>query len=146
MPKITTFLMFDNQALEAMDYYVSVFPNSRIVERSPMGGTFELDGQEFGCFNGGDSFHFAEGMSLMVHCETQDEVDRYWQELSADGEVQMCGWVKDRFGVSWQIVPTVLLRLLQDPDRVKAERVTNAMLQMKKIEIAGLEAAAAAPA
>jgi predicted 3-demethylubiquinone-9 3-methyltransferase (glyoxalase superfamily) len=153
--KITTFLTYDGRAEEAMNLYTSVIPNSRITstryygEASPgeagslMTGTFELDGQEFMALNGGSSFTFGPGFSLFVSCETQDEVDQLWEKLSEGGEKGQCGWLTDRFGVSWQIVPTALGELLGDPDREKANRVMNAMLKMTKIEIAELEQAAA---
>ena len=148
MQKITTFLMFNDQAKQAVDLYLSVFEHAKLVDTmpgpdgEPAGFTFELDGQEFGAYNGGPHFFFAEGMSLMVRCETQEEVDRLWETLSNGGEQQACGWLKDRFGVSWQIVPVVLTELLRDEDREKAGRVMDAMLRMGKLEIAGLEAAA----
>jgi predicted 3-demethylubiquinone-9 3-methyltransferase (glyoxalase superfamily) len=103
-----------------------------------MGFTFEVDGQEFNAMNGGPHFSFAEGMSLFVNCETQDEVDELWERLSEGGEKQQCGWLKDRFGVSWQIIPNVLGHYLQDPDPEKSQRVFQAMLQMQKLDIAGL--------
>ena len=153
MQKITTFLWFDNQAEEAVKLYTSLFNNSRILEISRYGegaplpaGTvmtvaFQLEGQEFMALNGGPVFKFNEAMSLFVKCETQAEVDRYWEALSAGGEVQQCGWLKDRFGVSWQIVPTLLGRLLNDPDPIKANRVMQAMLKMVKLDIQALQAA-----
>ena len=153
--KITTFLTYDGQAEAAMNLYTSVFPNSRITstryygEAGPgeagslMTGTFELDGQEFMVLNGGSSFTFGPGFSLFVSCETQDEVDQLWEKLSEGGEKGQCGWLTDKFGVSWQIIPTALGELLGDPDREQANRVMNAMLKMTKIEIAELEQAAA---
>ena len=153
--KVTTFLTYDGQAEEAMNLYTSVIPNSRITstryygEAGPgeagslMTGTFELDGQEFMALNGGPSFSFSQGFSLFVSCETQEEVDDLWEKLSEGGEQGPCGWLTDRFGVSWQIVPRQLGELLGDPDREKANRVMNAMLKMTKIEIAELEQAAA---
>jgi predicted 3-demethylubiquinone-9 3-methyltransferase (glyoxalase superfamily) len=152
--KITTFLTFDGQAEEAIALYTSVFPNSRVTstrrygpagpgeEGSFMTGTFELDGQEFMALNGGPSFSFAQGISLFVDCETQEEVDELWEKLSEGGEKGPCGWLTDRFGVSWQIIPRALGELLGDPDREKANRVMAAMLKMGKIEIAELEKAA----
>jgi predicted 3-demethylubiquinone-9 3-methyltransferase (glyoxalase superfamily) len=154
--KITPCLWFDTQGEEAAKFYTSVFPNSRIVDVSRYGsagprpeGTvmtvdFELDGQSFVALNGGPEFTFNEAISFQVSCETQDEVDRYWETLSEGGEQGPCGWLRDRFGVSWQIVPTALPRLLADPDRDKSQRVMSAMLQMRKIEIDELERAAAA--
>jgi predicted 3-demethylubiquinone-9 3-methyltransferase (glyoxalase superfamily) len=153
--KITTFLTFNDQAEEAMNLYTSLFPNSRITstrrygeagpgpEGSLMTGTFQLDGQEFMALNGGPSFVFAQGISLFVECETQEEVDRLWEALSEGGQKHPCGWVTDKFGVSWQVVPRILGELLDDKDPAKANRVMNAMLQMGKIEIEGLERAAA---
>jgi predicted 3-demethylubiquinone-9 3-methyltransferase (glyoxalase superfamily) len=152
--KITTFLTFNDQAEEAMNLYTSLFPNSRITstrrygeagpgpEGSLMTGTFELDGQEFMALNGGPSFVFAQGISLFVECETQEEVDRLWEALSEGGQEHPCGWVTDKFGVSWQVIPRILGELLDDEDPAKANRVMSAMLQMGKIEIEGLERAA----
>jgi len=148
--KITTFLTFDGRAEEAVDLYTSVFPNSRVTSKryygaaglrldgSLMTASFELDGQEFSALNGGPSFEFSQGISLFVDCETQEEVDHYWEKLSEGGEQGPCGWLTDRFGVSWQIVPRVLREYLSDEDPEKANRVMNAMLQMSKIEIDGL--------
>jgi predicted 3-demethylubiquinone-9 3-methyltransferase (glyoxalase superfamily) len=153
MPKITTFLTFDDQAEEAVNLYTSIFENSRIVsttrygeagpgpEGSLMSATFELDGQEFMALNGGPSFTFAQGISLFVSCETQEEVDHYWEKLSEGGQKGPCGWLTDRFGVSWQVIPRLLGELLNDEDPEKAKRVMNAMLQMGKIEIDGLRQA-----
>jgi predicted 3-demethylubiquinone-9 3-methyltransferase (glyoxalase superfamily) len=154
MQKITTFLTYDNQAEEAVNLYVSTFKNSRIIserrygvggpmpEGALMTAEFELDGQPFMALNGGPSFSFAEGVSLFVSCETQAEVDELWEKLTADGgEPGPCGWLKDRFGLSWQIIPTALGRLLGDPDPEKAGRVMQAMLQMSKIDITGLQRA-----
>jgi predicted 3-demethylubiquinone-9 3-methyltransferase (glyoxalase superfamily) len=153
MQKITTFITYDGRAEEAMKLYTSVFKNSRIVSTSRypdgapmpkgtlMSATFEIDGQEFIVLNGGPSFTFAQGISLFVSCETQDEVDDLWEKLSDGGEKGPCGWLKDRFGVSWQIVPRVLGEMLGDKDPVKAGRVMQAMMQMKKIDIAGLRRA-----
>ena len=156
MPKITPCLWFDTQGEDAARFYTSIFPSSRIVavarygEAGPrdagtvMAVRFELDGQEFVALNGGPEFSFTEATSFQVHCESQDEVDRYWETLSEGGEEGPCGWLKDRFGLSWQVVPTTLFELLQDPDQAKAQRVMAAMLEMRKIEIEPLEAAAAA--
>jgi len=151
--KITTFLTYVDQAEEAVDFYTSIFSNSRIVtatrygeagpgpEGSLMSATFELDGQEFMALNGGPSFSFAQGFSLYVDCETQEEVDELWERLSEGGEKGPCGWLTDKFGVSWQIIPRALPELLGDEDPEKARRVMNAMLQMGKIDIAGLRRA-----
>ena len=156
MPKITTFLTFDDQAEEAIEFYTSVFPNSRITSTrrygdagpgapgSFMTGTFELDGQEFMALNGGPSFSFCQGISLFVSCETQEEVDELWEKLTEGGQPGPCGWLTDRFGVSWQIVPRALGELLNDEDPEKANRVMEAMLQMSKIDVAALERAHAA--
>ena len=155
MPKITTFLTYDDRAEEAVRLYISVFPNSRILSESryPQGGpgpagglmtaTFELDGQEYTALNGGPSFSFAQGISLLVTCETQAEVDHYWSALTANGGSDgPCGWLTDPFGVSWQIIPTVLGELLSDPDPGRAQRAVGAMLQMQKLDIAELQRAA----
>ena len=155
MQKITPFLWFDTEGEEAATFYTSLFPKSRIVDVTRYGsagprpeGTvmtveFELDGQRFVALNGGPQYTFNEAVSFAVSCETQEEVDRYWDALTDGGEEGPCGWLKDRYGVSWQIVPTALPRLLADPDQEKAQRVMQAMLSMKKIEIDALERAAA---
>jgi predicted 3-demethylubiquinone-9 3-methyltransferase (glyoxalase superfamily) len=153
MSKITPFLWFDDQAEEAVNLYTSIFKNSKIKEVSrygeagpgPAGSVmvvnFELDGQEFTALNGGPVFKFNEAVSFVVNCETQEEVDDLWEKLTDGGEEVQCGWLKDKFGLSWQIVPTKLGELMGDPDPVKAQRVTQAMLQMKKLDIAGLQRA-----
>ncbi len=153
MPKITPFLWFDYQAEQAVNLYTSIFKNSKILgvsrynEAGPgpagqvMTINFQLDGQEFIALNGGPEFKFNESVSFVVDCETQAEVDELWEKLTAGGEEVQCGWLKDKFGLSWQIVPTVLGKLMSDPDPVKVRRVTEAMLQMKKLEVAGLERA-----
>ncbi len=155
MQKITPCLWFDTEGEEAARFYTSVFPNSRIVDVARYGAagprpegtvmtvSFELDGQKFVALNGGSQFTFTEAVSLQVGCESQAEVDRFWSKLSEGGEEGPCGWLKDKFGLSWQIVPTVLFDLLGDPDREKSQRVMEAMLDMGKIEIAALERAAA---
>ncbi len=149
MHKITPFLWFDGQAEEAMHFYVSIFRNSRVVAVTPGPGgralsvSFELEGQPFHALNGGPHFTFTPAISLFVSCESQQEVDDLWEKLSDGGSQEPCGWLRDRYGLSWQIIPTALGRLMGDPDRAKAARVMNAMLQMKKIEISGLERAAA---
>ena len=153
--KITTFLWFDNNAEEAANFYVSVFKNSRIVNTShytdvgpgPKGSVmtieFELDGQRFTGLNGGPTFKFTEAISLVVNCDTQEEVDYYWKKLSADGGQEVeCGWVKDKFGLSWQIVPKVLMELLVSGDTAKVDRVMRKMMTMKKLEIEPLKEAA----
>jgi len=141
MQKITPFLWFNDNAQEAMNFYVSIFKNSRIVSVNRSGGTFEFDGQEFIAFNGGPHFTFTPAISLFVNCETQQEVDELWEKLSEGGAKQRCGWLKDKYGVSWQIIPSVLGKLLQDKDAGKAKSVMNAMLQMNKIDIKGLQQA-----
>lgn len=141
--------MFDDQAGQAMEFYTSIFPDGEIISTmpgpngKPMGGVFELAGQRFNAFNGGPKFQFASGISLMVNAETQEEIDHLYDSLSEGGEQQPCSWLVDKFGVSWQIVPPVLGKLLSDPDREKAERVMQAMFKMKKIIITDLEKAAA---
>lgn len=159
MPRIRPHLWFDDRAEEAARFYTSIFPNSRIgdadrygdagadVSGQPEGSVmtveFELDGQPFLALNGGPHFTFDEAISFVVDCRDQREVDHYWDRLGEGGDpkAQQCGWLKDRFGVSWQIVPTALHELLSDPDPVAAERVMRAMLQMKKLDVAALEAA-----
>ncbi len=150
--KITPFLWFDHQAEEAANFYTSIFPDSKIVKvarfteagpgpaGSAMTVEFQLAGQLFVALNGGPHFKFTEAISFVVNCQTQQEVDAYWEKLSAGGTEVQCGWLKDKFGLSWQIVPTVLPKFLGDPDRQKANRVMKAMMNMKKIEIAGLQA------
>jgi len=146
--KITTFLTFNDQAEAAAVLYTSIFAGSKITSRTPgpggtvMAVTFQLAGQEMMALNGGPSFKFEQGFSLFVSCETQAEVDAYWKALTEGGSEQPCGWLKDKFGVSWQIVPTVLPRLLSDPDRARAGRAVQAMLGMKRLDIAELERAA----
>ncbi len=157
MQRITPFLWFDTQAEEAVNFYVSIFKNSRIgsiahyeeeaakasgrPKGSVMTVAFELDGQEFIALNGGPLFKFTEAISLVVNCETQEEVDHFWKRLTAGGQEVQCGWLKDRFGVSWQIVPTVLGEMLQDKDPGKSRRVMAAMLKMKKINVEALKKA-----
>ena len=156
MQKLTPCLWFDTQGEEAAKFYTSVFPNSKILEVTHYGSagpraegmvmtvSFELDGQRFTALNGGPDFTFSEAISFEVSCDSQEEVDRFWSTLSEGGEEGPCGWLKDKFGVSWQIVPKVLLELIADPDQEKAQRVMAAMLKMRKIEIDELERAAAA--
>ena len=148
MQKITPFLWFDGKAEEAMNFYVSVFTNSKVgsVTRAGPGGpvitaTFQLEGQEFVALNGGPQYTFSPAVSFFVSCETQAEVDDLWAKLSAGGAEQPCGWVKDRYGLSWQVIPTILGKLCQDKDPAKAQRVVQAMLKMKKIDIKGLQQA-----
>jgi predicted 3-demethylubiquinone-9 3-methyltransferase (glyoxalase superfamily) len=154
MPKITPNLWFDTEAEEAANYYISVFKNSRIVnvarytEAGPReAGTvmtveFELDGQSFVGINGGPEFKFDEAVSFQITCETQDDVDYYWDKLTEGGEEGPCGWLKDRFGLSWQVVPTGMEELFSDPDPTRAERAMKAMFGMKKLDIAALRSAA----
>ena len=155
MQKITPFLWFDDKAEEAANFYVSLFKNSKIdtVSRygdagpGPKGAVmtvaFQLNGQKFTALNGGPLFKFTEAISLFVNCESQQEVDELWEKLSAGGQKSRCGWLKDKYGLSWQIIPSALGKLMSDPDREKAGRVMKAMLQMDKIDIAALEEAAA---
>ena len=156
MPQLTPCLWFDTEGEDAAELYTSVFPNSKILEVARYGSagprpegtvmtvTFELDGQKFLALNGGPDFKFNEAVSFQIPCRDQDEVDHYWEKLGEGGEHGPCGWLKDRFGLSWQVVPNRLTELLTDPDREKAQRVMAAMLQMGKIEIDELEQAAAA--
>jgi predicted 3-demethylubiquinone-9 3-methyltransferase (glyoxalase superfamily) len=157
--KISPCLWFDSQAEEAARFYAGVFPNSKIgaiaryceagqeIHGRPPGSVmtveFELDGQSFTALNGGPVFKFNEAVSLQVHCDTQDEIDRYWEQLSTGGdkEAQQCGWLKDQFGLSWQIAPKVLAEMMLDPDAQRSARVFTAMLQMKKLDVATLQAA-----
>jgi predicted 3-demethylubiquinone-9 3-methyltransferase (glyoxalase superfamily) len=147
MNKITPFLWFDNQAEEAVNFYVSIFKNSKVVGVTPgpngtvMLATFQLDGQEYFALNGGPQFKFTEAISFFVNCETQQEVDELWEKLSEGGEKGRCGWLKDKFGLSWQIVPSALSELMGDRDPEKANRVMQAMLQMDKIDIQTLQQA-----
>jgi predicted 3-demethylubiquinone-9 3-methyltransferase (glyoxalase superfamily) len=158
MSSITPCLWFDTQGEEAAEFYTSIFKNSRILDTARYGEagpreagsvmtvSFELDGQKFVALNGGPQFTFSEAVSFQVDCRSQEEVDEYWSRLGDGGEEGPCGWLKDRYGVSWQIVPTRLTELLGDPDPETSQRVMRAMLEMKKIDIATLEEAAAAPA
>ena len=151
MQKIVPFLWFDTQAEEAVNFYVSLFRNSKVRDvlrygeagpgpkGSVMSVTFELEGQAFYALNGGPVFKFTPAISLFVNCETQEEVDGLWEKLSADGRKDRCGWLTDKYGISWQIVPTVLGKLLGDPDPAKSQRVMKAMLKMDKLDIAGLQ-------
>jgi predicted 3-demethylubiquinone-9 3-methyltransferase (glyoxalase superfamily) len=158
MQKITPFLWFDQEAEEAVKFYTSIFKNSKIgrilrydkqtakASGRPAGSVltieFELEGQKFVALNGGPQFKFNESVSFVVNCETQEEVDYFWEQLTADGgEESQCGWLKDRFGLSWQVTPMVLIDMLHDKDAAKAERVMKAMLQMQKIDIGKLKAA-----
>ena len=148
MQKITPFLWFDGKVEEALNFYTAIFRNSRVghVTRGPDGGvvsaTFELEGQEFKALNGGPMFKFSPAISFFITCETQDEVDDLWAKLSAGGETQQCGWLKDPFGESWQVIPSILGPLLQDKDAEKSKRVMQAMLKMNKLDIKLLKQAA----
>ena len=154
MKRITPCLWFDGNAEEAANLYVSIFRNAKITEISRYGdagplpkGTvltvaFELDGQPFTALNGGPQYKFTEAVSFQIYCDTQEEVDHYWDNLIAGGKEQPCGWLKDKFGVSWQVVPNRLIELIQSPDAAKSKRVMEAMFKMKKIDIATIEAAA----
>ena len=153
MQKITPFLWFDGQAEEAMNFYISTFKNSKVVQVSRWGdagpgpkgtvmsATFQLNGQEFIALNGGPHFSFTPAISFFVHCETQEEVDDYWAKLSAGGSEERCGWLKDKFGLSWQIIPNLLGKLMNDKDQEKAGRVMTAMLGMNKIDSKKLQEA-----
>lgn len=157
MQKITPFLWFETQAEEAVNLYISLFKNSKILtlnrydeagakasgrpKDTIMTIAFQIEGQNFVALNGGPVFSFTPAISFMVNCETQEEVDNLWEKLSEGGAKDQCGWLKDKYGVSWQIVPTILEKLISDPDPVKSQRVMQAMLQMKKIEIEGLKRA-----
>jgi predicted 3-demethylubiquinone-9 3-methyltransferase (glyoxalase superfamily) len=154
LQKITPFLWFDDDAEEAMNFYVSIFKNSKILEvqrygkggpgpeGSVMTGSFQIEGQAFMALNGGPQYKFTQAISFFVSCETQQEVDELWNKLSAGGEEDRCGWLRDKFGLSWQIIPRRLGELLGDKDPERAKRAMDAMLQMRKIDIAGLERAA----
>ena len=153
MQKITPFLWFDNNAEEAANFYVSVFKNSKVLNIARYGevgpgpkGTvmtveFELDGQEFVALNGGPQFKFTEAVSFVVNCDTQEEVDYYWERLSEGGEKSRCGWLRDKFGLGWQVTPTILGKLLADKDQEKADRVMQTMLKMDKLDIEPLQRA-----
>lgn len=139
---ITPFLWFDNNVLEAVDFYTSVFPDAKIEVKSDFMAIFELQGQRFYALNGGPHFKFTEAVSFFVSVETQEEVDYYWNKLTADGGAEsMCGWLKDKFGLSWQIIPNALMRYQASPDRDAAKRANDAMLKMRKIIIADLDKA-----
>jgi predicted 3-demethylubiquinone-9 3-methyltransferase (glyoxalase superfamily) len=153
MSRVTPFLWFDNNAEEAVQYYTSIFKDSKILQTSrygeagpgPKGSVmtmrFQLNGQEFIALNGGPHFKFNEAISFVVSCETQKEIDEYWEKLTAGGKEIQCGWLKDKYGLSWQIVPTILGQLMSDKDPKKAKRVTQAMLKMVKMDIEGLKRA-----
>lgn len=153
MQKITPFLWFDGNAEEAMNFYVSIFKNSKVGRISRYGDsgpgpkgtvmsvTFQLEGQEFMALNGGPQFSFSPAISFLVSCETQEEVDELWERLSAGGKKERCGWLKDKYGLSWQIIPATLGQLMQDKDPERSKRVMNAMLQMDKIDIKKLKEA-----
>ena len=144
---ITPFLWFDGRVEEAIDFYMSIFPDAKKLSVMPgpngtvMGANFELNGQRFMALNGGPQYKFTPAISFYINCETQQEVDQLWEKLSAGGRTDRCGWLQDKFGLSWQIVPSALPRLLQDKDPGKRTRVLNAMMKMTKLDIAGLEQA-----
>lgn len=154
MQKINPFLWFNHNAEEAMNFYVSIFPNSKVLsvnrygdagpgaKGSVMTAAFELQGQEFVAMNGGPQFTFSPAVSFVVHCENQEEVDKYWDRLSEGGQIRQCGWLKDKYGLTWQVVPNALIELLQDKDAAKSQRVMKAMMQMTKIDIPRLQEAA----
>jgi predicted 3-demethylubiquinone-9 3-methyltransferase (glyoxalase superfamily) len=154
MPNITPFLWFDNNAEDAMNFYVSIFPDSKILEVSRYGdggpgpkgtvmvATFELSGKRFLALNGGPVFQFTEAVSFVIDCANQEEVDHYWAKLSEAGRTDRCGWLKDRFGLSWQVVPTILSKLMRDPDPARSKRAMDAMMTMEKLDIAALQRAA----
>ncbi len=153
MPRTRTCLWFDTQAEEAVTHYVSVFPNSRVTAVTRYGagmplpqGTvltvaFELDGQPYLALNGGPQFHFTPAVSLVIDCDAQDEIDHFWEQLSADPAAEQCGWLKDRWGLSWQVVPTELPEMLQHPDPARRQRVLGALMSMRKLDIAQLQQA-----
>jgi predicted 3-demethylubiquinone-9 3-methyltransferase (glyoxalase superfamily) len=141
MKPIVPCLWFDTEGEDAAKLYTSIVPNSRITDVNPYGVAFELNGQPYFALNGGPQYTFSEAVSFQIFCETQEEVDRYWDALGEGGEPGPCGWLKDRYGLSWQIVPTRLTELLSDPDRDRAQRVAACMMKMGKLEIAALEAA-----
>jgi predicted 3-demethylubiquinone-9 3-methyltransferase (glyoxalase superfamily) len=155
-PRITPFLWFDANAVEAVDFDIGIFKNSRRLDelRNPADApvpkgsvltvSFELDGQKFTALNGGPQFKFTPAISFLIHCKSQDEVDAYWTKLSAGGQTDQCGWLQDKFGLSWQVVPTILGELMADKDAARRERVMKAMLQMKKLDVEGLKRAAEA--
>jgi len=153
MQKITTFLWFDNQLEEAMEFYTSIFKNSKIIsvirygdagpgpKGTVMAATFQLEGQNFMGLNGGPLYKFTEAISLFVDCDSQEEVDELWDKLCQGGQPIQCGWLNDKYGLCWQIIPSALMKMLQDPDPEKSQRVMKAMMQMVKIDIAGLKRA-----
>jgi len=139
MQKIVPFLWFDGKAEEAARFYVSIFKNSKVLSANPMSVTFQLEGQQFYALNGGPQYKFTPAVSLFVNCETQQEVDELWGKLSASKSDEQCGWLKDKYGLSWQIIPAVLGKLMGDKNPKKANAAVQAMLKMKKIDIKGLQ-------
>lgn len=139
--KITPFLWYDTQALEAAKFYCTLFKNSKILNESPLVVTFELEGQKIMALNGGPQFKLNEAFSFFIDCDSQEEVDELWKKLSTGGKKSQCGWVQDKFGLWWQVIPGVLMKLMSDPDKKKAQRVMEAMLKMTKIEIKLLQQA-----
>lgn len=142
MSKITPFLWFDAPLSEPIAYYKSIFPDMRVLHESDVSATFEIEGQRFQALNGGPKYRFNGAISFFIDCEDQDEVDYYWDRLTAEGAESMCGWLEDKYGLSWQVVPKALGRYLADSDRQKADRVIKAMLEMQKIDVAALDRAA----
>jgi predicted 3-demethylubiquinone-9 3-methyltransferase (glyoxalase superfamily) len=140
LQKITPFLWFEKGAEEAANFYISIFKNSKVLSSNPMVTSFEIEGLQVSILNGGPAFKLNEAFSFAISCETQDEINYYWEKLTAGGTGQQCGWLKDKFGVSWQVVPSILGKLLADPS--KAEKVTKAFMQMKKFDIEKLKEAA----
>jgi predicted 3-demethylubiquinone-9 3-methyltransferase (glyoxalase superfamily) len=141
MQKIVPFLWFDGKAEEAAKFYTSVFKNAKIVQISPMVSTFNLEGQEFMALNGGPKFKFTPAVSFFVRCEGQDEVDYFWEKLAEGGRTDQCGWLQDKYGLSWQVIPTIFVKMMSDPDREKSKRVMEALMKMTKIDISTLQTA-----
>jgi predicted 3-demethylubiquinone-9 3-methyltransferase (glyoxalase superfamily) len=142
MPTITPFLWFDAPLAEPIAYYKAIFPDFKVHHESPMSAAFEMHGQRFHALNGGPKYTFTDAISFFIDCADQAEVDYYWERLTAEGSESQCGWLKDKYGLSWQVIPKALGRYMSDPDRPKVERVVQAMLQMKKIDVAALDRAA----
>ena len=142
MPTITPFLWFDHNAQEAMTFYCSIFPDTKVISSSPMGVEFELQGQRFMGLNGGPKYKFTDAVSFFVSVGTQEEIDEYWDKLLAGGGTPtMCGWLRDKYGLAWQVIPKALPKLIGDPDRAKGQRAIEAMLKMQKIDLAELQRA-----
>jgi predicted 3-demethylubiquinone-9 3-methyltransferase (glyoxalase superfamily) len=141
MQKIVPFLWFDGKAEEAAKFYTSIFKNAKVEHVSPMVSTFNLEGQEFMALNGGPNYKFTPAISFFVKCEGQEEVDHFWEQLSAGGRTDRCGWLQDKYGLSWQVVPTIFIKMMSDKDPAKSQRVMAALMQMTKIEISKLQEA-----